>query len=88
LLSIYLVRYYPVIEQDASTLDVDHGLHMALVIAESAQQARDTVAFSGDRFVAQIADEDGVGRLGKYEPGMEGHRMVASRPAIVLLQRV
>lgn len=68
------------------------GIHdmLSLVIAESAAQAAEIVAMEGDlktgAYLRQT--EDTPGRLGDYEPGMEGHYLVSSRPRLILDQEV
>ena len=59
-----------------------------LTVASSANQAADTVFTTAvgepDLGVTEIGD---VGRLGDYEPGIEGHRMVVSRPNSAYIMR-
>ena len=68
-LGIYLVQ---------SETSVNRQKMLSLVIAESANAAAEAVAFQTDRSFEQVEQEGGgVGRLGTYDPGIEGHRMVA-----------
>lgn len=78
-LSLYLVTYYPVDPDDGTT----NEQRTSLVIAETAQQAEDMVAIEGGRYVA---NNDSVGRLGLYDPGLEGHAMVMGRPKLILTE--
>jgi len=83
-LSMYLVETQPVAASDET---VRPNRRRYLVIAESAAQAGDRVAFRDDHPFEQVEE---VGRLGEYEPGMEGHALVMSwsRGVIVLTEEV
>lgn len=68
-----------------------HDEHLlSLVIAESATQAADLVAMDGNPHEGSYVREvrDTPGRLGDYDPGMEGHYLVSSRPRLILDQEV
>ncbi len=80
-LSLYLVEHYPRIDNSTEP----SALHIALVVAESVDQAQTIVAYEGtERYLAQT---ETVGRLGYYEPGLEGHNMVIRRPQVILRSR-
>ncbi len=82
-LGIYLVRSY--------TNNPGPRTRLSLVIAETAEQAADRVAFRDGEPFERICslDQDGVegvGRLGDYEPGLAGHSMVVQRPVLVITE--
>lgn len=81
-LGIYLVRNTPYRVSKVGIREREPE-RLALVVAESATSAADIVSIRGGEYVAEVP-EDGVGRLGDYEPGMEGYRMVVNRGLIVL----
>lgn len=69
-LSCYVVQTRRA-DHDTSTLSMDI---LDLVIAESASQAESIVVEAHEWRRETV----GVGRLGKYEPGMEGHALVTA----------
>lgn len=82
-LGLYLVRSF--------TNNPTARTRLSLVIAETAEQAADRVAFrDGEPFerICSVEEDgvNGVGRLGDYEPGITGHNMVMQRPSLVLTE--
>ena len=69
-------------EEDAAsgTTDWPYPERVYLVIAESAEKAADSVAFQPNKPYERVP-EDGVGRLGDYEPGIGGHMMAVQMAA-------
>ena len=67
-LNLYIVKSTPDPEAPLVT-------NAYLVIAENAFKAAQAIAYQPGKNYEQVNDEDGVGRLGSYEPGIEGHQI-------------
>jgi len=70
-----------------------HADVVELVLADSAEAAAQSVAFAPNRPYRPV-EEEGVGRLGTYDPGITGHRMLVnviqrgSRNGALILEQV
>lgn len=70
-LGIYLV-------QSESAQNAAHELKTyTLVLAESASQAADKVAFRNGQPYERTDTDTDVGRIGDYEPGLVGHSLAS-----------
>lgn len=69
-LSLYIVEGEARVDPDSDESPLIRTAY--LVIAESANKAAECIAFQPNKAYEKVA-EDGVGRLGEYNPGMEGH---------------
>ena len=56
----------------------DGRTFLSLAIGENANQVADMVAFRDDNPYESVDADTGVGRLGDYEPGLVGHKMVVA----------